>query len=242
MKKVFIAVTASTLLSTAAFAADFGVINQPAPANYIPASNWTGLYAGIFGGVASSNLDLGILSGGTGVLDIGFTGGGMLGGVQIGADYQWDNFVLGAVADIALTNIGSEVNFSVPGAAPSIDGTVSSRLTHIGTLRARAGFLPTEDVLIYAHGGVAYAGTEQNASISIGGVPTAATGLLNPNHWGYTVGAGLEYRVTESISFQTEYAYVNLGTQTIYSDPGLGIDLDQSLHHHQVKAGVNFRF
>lgn len=227
-------------MTSVASAADFGYAQQPAITYAAPASSWTGFYAGIFGGVASSKLDLNVSASGTSLLDIGFNGGGLLGGVQVGADYQWDQIVLGAVADIALTDIGSEITFSEPTTPAS--ATISSRLKHLGTIRARAGFVPNDLTLVYAHGGLAYAGTEQSASMTVAGTTGSVTDIKNPNHWGYTVGAGLEYRVTENISFQTEYAYTNLGEQSIYSEAVSGFDLKQTLQHHQIKAGINFRF
>lgn len=194
MKKIAILATAA-MLSTSAFAADLGVISQPAPVGFEPVNDWTGFYAGVFGSIGAADFEL-VPAG----LPGGFlsTGRGALGGVQVGYDYQLDSFVLGAVADIALSGVEGRASFG--GGLGGFEYT--SRLEYLGTVRARAGFLPTDDLLVYAHGGFAYG--RSTPSLNAGGLP--APGFVAANRTGWTVGAGLEYAVTENISVQTEYA------------------------------------
>lgn len=230
MKKIAI-LAAAAMMSTSAFAADLGVISQPAPVGFEPVNNWTGFYAGVFGGVGAADFELTPV----GVPGAGFlsTGRGALGGVQVGYDYQIDSFVLGAVADIALS--GVEGRASIGG---GLGFEYTSRLEYLGTVRARAGFLPTDDLLVYAHGGFAYG--RSNPTLSLGGVP--APGFVATNRTGWTIGAGVEYAVTENISLQTEYAYTDLGAPTVSDAALLPASATESLKLHTVKAGVNFRF
>lgn len=231
MKKFAIATVAAALLSTSALAADLGVISQPAPAGFVPANNWTGFYAGIFGSIGASDIEMNPV----GVPGAGFliSGRGALGGVQIGADYQLDSFVLGAVADIALSGVESKASF---GGAAGFE--YISRLEYLGTVRARAGFVPMDDLLIYAHGGFAYG--RSTPTVLGGGV--AAPGFVATNRTGWTIGAGLEYKVTSNISVQTEYAYTDLGAPTVTDATVLPASATESLKLHTVKAGLNFRF
>ena len=229
MKKIAIAAAAAALLTTTAFAADLGVISQPAPVGFEPVNNWTGFYAGIFGGIGAADFDLVPVGIPAGFLS---TGRGALGGVQVGYDYQIESFVLGAVADIALSGVEGRSTFGGLGGFEYV-----SRLDYLGTVRARAGFLPTDDLLVYAHGGFAYG--RSTPSINAGGIP--APGFVATNRTGWTIGAGLEYAVTENISLQTEYAYTDLGSPTVTDAAAPGA-ATESLKLHTVKAGLNFRF
>lgn len=226
MKKIAI-IAAVAMLSTSAFAADLGVISQPAPVGFEPVNDWTGFYAGVFGSIGAADFELFPAGIPASFLS---TGRGALGGVQVGYDYQIDSFVLGAVADIALSGVEGRASFG---------GLLeyTSRLHYLGTVRARAGFLPTDDLLVYAHGGFAYG--RSTPSLNGGGGPTP--GFVATNRTGWTIGAGLEYAVTENISLQTEYAYTDLGAPTVTdaAAPGLATE---SLKLHTVKAGLNFRF
>lgn len=238
MNKLLLAASAAVLMSSTAFAADFGIVNQPEPAGYIaPATDWNGFYVGVFGGLTNGPFDYSLVPVGLpSALDVNVNGGGALAGVQIGGDVQFDQFVLGAVADIAFTNHRAEAGLTVPGV---VGGGLNaeSRLTYLGTVRARAGYA-FDDVLAYVHGGLAYGRTE--ASITAGGV--AVPGINAADRVGYAIGAGVEYKVSDSISLQTEYSYTGFGEQSIY-DVGPGFaNVNEALGFHTVKAGLNFRF
>lgn len=233
MNKLLLAATAAVVMTSGVAAADFGVMTQPAPMAYVaPPADWTGFYAGVFGGVAGADFNLVPV----GVPGAGFftTGRGAIGGIQVGADYQFDSFVVGAVADIAISGVEGVSETTVGGIVVS---GYRSHLDYLGTLRARAGFTPTDNLLIYAHGGFAYG--RSTPTFTVGGVD--APGFVATNRAGWTIGAGLEYAVTENISVQTEYAYTDLGNPTVTDATAPG-QATESLKLHTVKAGVNFRF
>lgn len=236
MNKILFSTAILASFSAPAMAADFGVINQPAPSAYeAPAQDWTGFYAGVFGAASTGPFEYSAIpAGGPSLLDLDVNGGGGLAGVQIGYDYQFDQFVIGAVADIAISNHRADIGINAGGGA--IDADISSTLNYLGTVRARAGFA-TDSLLAYAHGGVAFGNTEQE--INVGGVAVPGTG--DQDRVGFTVGAGVEYAVTDNISLQTEYAFTSFGDEDIYSD-GFGNSITENLSFHTVKAGVNFRF
>lgn len=234
MQKRYLILAALLASSSAAYAADFGVVNQPVPEAYIaPASDWTGFYAGVFGGLTSGPIDFSLVpDGAPSVLDISINAGGALGGAQIGYDVQFDGFVIGAVADIAVSNHHAGAEITTPGGSLELE----TGLNFIGTVRARAGYA-FDDALAYVHGGFAYG--QSDVSLSLNGTDVD-TGIDDVDHIGFVVGAGLEYQVTENISFQTEYAYTQFGDETLVSLPGGSIT--QEFGFHTVKAGVNFRF
>ena len=228
MNKLLASSFALSLLVGSAHAADLGVITQDAPAGYI-ASDWTGFYAGIFGGLSTGDTSLSAVAAGVptvGLFDL--TGGGGLLGVQVGANYQMNQFVIGAVADFAVTNHHAGIGGAGLGGA-----TLDFRLNNLATVRARAGYA-FDNLLAYVHGGVAFGQLDQDALL---GAPVGASNL---NRVGYTVGAGLEYALNESISIQAEYAYTDLGDKELFVLPGGSIN--EAVSFHTIKAGVNFSF
>jgi len=233
MTKLHIIAAALLASSSAAYAADFGVVNQAAPEAYIAATDWTGFYAGVFAGVTTGPIDFAAIpDGAPSVLDASINAGGAVGGAQIGYDVQFNNFVLGAIADIALSNHHAGAEISVGGDSLELD----TGLNFIGTVRARAGYA-FDDVLAYVHGGFAYGQSE--VSLAVNGTDVA-TGIDDVDHTGFVIGAGLEYQVTENLSIQTEYSYTQFGEETLVSLPGGSVT--QEFGFHTVKAGVNFRF
>lgn len=113
-------------------------------------------------------------------------------------------------------------------------GAVSTKITQnwLGTVRARAGFA-ADRFLVYATGGLAYGNVKLQSSASLnydqtftdnttsppgvtpfmaGTVPWA--GSKTSTQVGYTVGAGVEYAVTNNWIIRGEYLYYNLGSVT----------------------------
>ncbi|MCQ0988401.1 outer membrane protein [Jiella marina] len=221
------------------------VIYDPAPVPPAPVVeetyDWTGAYIGIFGGAATGDVDYDL--GVTGLINLNVgasnSAGGLFGGAQAGFDYQMGSIVLGAVADIAASDIDSELSVSLGGLGSA---TAKSELKYLGTVRARLGYA-MDRFMVYGHGGFAYGETEQ--SLSVTGLGTL-TNDNNDTKTGYVVGAGLEYAAFDNISFQTEYSYVDLGTDSIFSQSfgggALNLNLDESLDFHTVKASINYRF
>jgi len=220
----------SLLVPPAAHAAD--VLNQPpsvAPAPQVvstPVHDWSGLYLGANAGYMWGDSDFGFRPpSATGAPGFGFSTDGFVGGGQVGYNWQFDQFVLGAEADIGWANLdGSR---SIPG------GTVSVETDWLSTVRGRAG-VAFDRVLIYGTGGVAFAGTD--VSVSGSGVTSASdSGTLT----GWTAGAGVEVAVTENLSLKGEYLWVDFGQE----DFGLGgtravpVDLDGSY----ARIGLNYK-
>ncbi len=102
-----------------------------------PAPNWTGLYAGLHGGVGAGNIRGGSAH------------GGLVGG-QVGFNAQADRVVLGLEADA--TSSGFEhKGFN--------GGGQTFRQKWVGSIRGRAGYA-FDQVLVYGTGGVAGAQTQ----------------------------------------------------------------------------------
>lgn len=145
-----------------------------APVMVDPGYNWTGFYIGGNAGYGwkdptatftPNDIGLGPALGLS--PPVSFNMSGALGGVQFGYNKQFSpNWVAGLEADFDGANIrgGGTTNYLaiVPAAMSSL---VNERVDWFGTVRARLGYLPANNFLIYGTGGFAYGNVQENASI-----------------------------------------------------------------------------
>jgi outer membrane immunogenic protein len=234
MKKFLLGTVALVALGATAPALAADLAARPAytkaPVYAAPIYNWTGFYIGGHIGGAFDNNN-------------GFAGttnssnsGSFLGGVQVGADYQFaPNWVLGVEGQYSW--LGSNTNsaaFNGLGAGY----VYNDNQRGLGSVTGRFGYT-WGPALLYVKGG--YAFSDYNDSLTLGGVPQAFT-LNSGHHDGYTVGAGLEYMFAQNWSAKIEYQYYNFGstsfvTPVVLSGFGSTRDSEQT-----VKVGVNYRF
>jgi outer membrane immunogenic protein len=223
-----------TLLALAAMApaqaADLATYNKaPAPIA-APLYNWTGFYVG-------ANIGVGWTDNGWGTFGVGTSNNsGFLGGLQVGADYQFaPNWVVGIEALYDWTNNSSTAVFG-PAAAPF---TVSASLNGIGAITGRIGYTWGPG-LLYFKGGWAWADSSLNLVAAPAGVPLFLTTNGNSNS-GYTLGGGLEWMFAPHWSAKVEYDYYNFNSSTFTLTPALA-NLGVSESVNAVIVGVNYRF
>lgn len=188
------------------------------------AQDWTGSYAGVqLGTVATS--DSGVLSlspfpsGGAlatafspsaAVPDAGFFGqaaDGNIGGLYYGYDWQNGSMVYGAVASLYSADImDRQQGKSRTPAVYTIERSIDS----YGTLAGRIGYLVQPATLLYGTAGLAF-GQVDFAYSQPGSAATTTTSGGQDSDLGYTLGFGVENRVTERVSIGVEYSYVNFG-------------------------------
>lgn len=195
------------------------------PAEAQKASTWDGFYAGVHGGYgwgdtgASSN-DVGIPLG-------SYTAEGGFGGAQIGYNWEIAGFLVGLEGDVSFADIEGDSIFG--GKNPS------SELDWMATARARVGTFLTPQILAYVTGGAAWA--DWNDKLA----PFARIGGSDVST-GWTIGGGLESKLTESISLKLEYLYLDFGDETYkfdYSGTSVKANFDHELH--TVRVGLNIQ-
>lgn len=217
-----------------AYAADMPVKAPPAPSPQ--PVNWTGIYLGLNGGFASGRIRTTALDA---VGDFGagsVTGTGGIGGGQIGANWQWQNFVLGVEADLDATHLrGSTNSFAVVGPIPGT-GPFSGETTSLATVRGRAGILVSPAVLLYGTGGFAAGHINDQEPILDGGFATSGT------RSGWTAGGGVEWMIAPHWSVKAEGLYVNLGTATVGNALGAGYVGTFQNTAAIGRVGVNYKF
>lgn len=134
----------------------------------------------------------------------GVDGNGLVGGGHVGYDFDFGSLVLGGEADFDFTDL-------------SLNGGLV-RLDNIGRLKLRGG-IDAGPALIYGTGGAAYSGA------SIAGV--------NRSDWGWVVGAGMAYRVTDSFTLGGEVTY-----QKFSNYDATGVDVEATT----LTARASWRF
>ena len=149
--------------------------------------------------------------------------GNFIGGVDIGYNFQYGQWVWGLKADyeaigsktknVSYTYVNGGANDPIPGGTYAASGKVSPN--GIGLLGPRVGYA-IDEWLPYFRVGGAFAGGQHTSTLSY--TPTGATaatesvsGGKNFKSSGYNVGVGLDYGIMGPWSFNAEYNYVNLG-------------------------------
>ncbi|MDH6229586.1 outer membrane immunogenic protein [Mesorhizobium soli] len=219
-KRIAVLAAFSTILSTGAFAADIVV------PEVIPVFSWTGAYVGLNAGFGGGKFkhELPVVGPAP---SFNPSSNGFVGGVQVGYNYQIDQWVVGAEADFQGASIKGETDLGSLVGGPKL----GTKLDWYGTVRARAGVLATDRLLVYATGGLAYGHTKTFIEDAVFGISESKTKA------GWTVGAGVEYAVTDHVSLKTEYAYTDLGKAQVLE--GM---IDRKVNFHTVKFGINYKF
>jgi outer membrane immunogenic protein len=210
-------------------AADLPIYTKAPP---VPVYSWTGFYAGVDIGyawkdptVSFSPNDAIAAQALSGIGSISFNDSGVFGGADVGYNWQFNRYWLaGLETDFNASSIegsGSAANvFSlqppradfIPAAAGHM--AVDQEILWFGTVRARAGWLPTDNLLLYGTGGFAYAKISEAAIFGVvaPGLPFTYYGHSDRIATGWTAGAGAEYRVPgTNASLKLEYLFVDLG-------------------------------
>src|SRR6266540_1644075 len=213
MKKLLITTAAivAALASGSAFAADLGrpVVKAPVVAP-VPYYNWSGFYIGghIGGGWADPHYTNLVNTTAFGDLSPGnrfsHDASGILGGGQVGFNWQTGNIVFGLEASFSGADINGTFNNTVFGAADDVF-TTRIRSLFLGTGRIGVAW---NNWLLYATGGYAGADVRARVSDTVG----LFQGSGSDSQWlsGWTVGAGAEFGFTPNWSLALQYNYVKL--------------------------------
>ena len=231
LNKSLLSILLSTAAVSGATAADLDfdyppVIDMPVATEF----DWSGFYAGIYAGYGAGRATS------TNVANASVENvdarGALLGGT-IGANAQFDNFVVGLEGDLAWSDVnGSQACANSPGF------DCLGRVNWVGSGKLRGG-VAFDRVLVFGTAGLAVGGLTASTSPAPGG----ATGTFSSTVWGWTAGAGAEFAVTDAVSIKAEYAYYDFATvqAPINTIANTGAT-DIKAHAHVAKLGVNYRF
>jgi outer membrane immunogenic protein len=257
----------------------------------VPYLSWSGFYAGFNGGFAFGNssiayapndpaAQLGTCGGGPPpppslprgqcIPSPDFRRDGALVGGQIGFNWQVNSrWLVGAEADYQWSDFKGSV--SAPfrlGGVGNTNMNASQTVGSFGTVRARAGVLIIEPLLLYGTAGLALAQASENLA-----VPAVATGTLSsggysysctaggascftgtPSNtlWGWSAGGGAELAITSNLTFKTELLYVHLeapnakafatATASAATSPASFTASFSPVYFAVMRGGLNLRF
>ena len=246
--KIKYLVAASALALTAASsaqAADVVMNQEPAPVVAAPAFSWTGFYAGGQIGGSWSDTDQKI-KGRSNVQNFAGFGksfspdpSGFIGGLYAGYNYDLgNNIVIGADTDWVwgdMDESDSATYLKGQEGEYKVNGKIKEKWA--GSTRARIGYA-MDRWMPYFAGGVAYAKIDSDAKFSdADGVYSKASG--NKTLTGYTLGAGVDYAMTDHIILRAEYRYTDFGDQD-YGNKDFKYNVDYKTN--DVRVGVAYKF
>lgn len=234
MKKTALGLFIAIGLTGAAQAADLTTPYEPVPAP-APTFSWTGVYIGAHGGYSWADFTSEPTDAYGGMKPDGWFGGG-----QAGYNYQFsNNIVLGIEADASFGSQNDDASalFDFDEASFGLD--YQARIDSFGTVRARAGYA-IDHFLPYVTGGFAWANTKLDfhQNVTSGNASVDLQASDKQTFTGWTIGAGLEYAVTNNVTAKVEYLYADLGSK----DFDLGTPVPGDITLQTVKFGLNYKF
>lgn len=264
LRKILLS-TAFAAAALPALAADLPSRTAAPAAPYVPpvpVFTWTGFYIGLNAGYNWGNSDLTLYSGPaySGYIPgkIKTDNDGFTGGIQAGYNWQMNQFVLGVEGDWVWLDSGKTSTGTVayaggyPGAVGGASVTSTGKIgaDWLATLRGRVGYA-IDRWMIYGTGGFAWANVKSSSSLSAsyvngGGLSTVDLwqGKNDDTRFGWTIGAGVEYAITNNFTTKLEYLYYDLGSKNYAVIGGTlpATSAKAKIDGSIVRAGLNYKF
>lgn len=193
--------------------------------------SWTGFYMGLHVGVGLSDVDA--LFTVVPASPWNHEGSGLIGGGQVGYNWQVGQVVLGVEAD---ASFGAGLQGDAPCPNPAF--ACGSEVNRLASVRGRLGVTPFgAKSLLYATAGWGW------ADITYSAVPITPGGFINTtSQSGWVVGGGVELAHSSNMSLKIEYLAYLLDSETISAAPLAGNVAIGDTTIHTVKVGLNYRF
>lgn len=238
----FVAVGAVATMMGAAFAADLPNIKGPPVYAPPPVWSWTGCHVGAnlgYGWQRNHAYDPNVPA------DAGTdTGDGIVGGGQLGCDYQVGSLVLGIQG--SFDGAGVKGSHLYPGSSTE---TLGFNTSWLATETGRIGYAVLPQALLYFKGGLAEARigyTDVDPTLS---ATSPYWGSASATRIGWTIGGGVEYALTPNWSIFVEYDYMDFGshnTTLAYTSPipaaATPYTYNETHNLQTILAGVNYKF
>ena len=204
-----------------------------------PIFSWTGFYVGLNLGGKWADVDHTVSNGAT-TFDFGRdTASSVIGGGQLGYNWQIGAWVLGIEGDIDAQDFNRSRTVGVT-VGPFVAGDVFSvESKWQASLRGRIGYAAWDRTLLYVTGGAAF--TNVKATAALVGVGTFSA---DDTRVGGTVGLGLEYAIWNNVSLGIEgrwsfYGHDNFTTGTL---TGVAVSNQVNVDTAEVMGKLNWRF
>ena len=192
---------------------------------------WTGLYGGLEDGLAASHTSFDFSDGTTAK----HKGDGALLGLRLGYNYALGNdFIAGAEVDLN--------GATIKGSAQCVSETAncSHKIQSLGSIDGRVGYA-MDRYLFTGSAGLAYANIKYS-TLPYATYAATATGSSSNTMYGWTLGLGVDYAVTDHILLSAGYKYYNFNKKTI--NAGV-LDTDAVQVRPMIntlKTGISYKF
>ena len=203
---ILLASTTLATLSNAALAAD-----PPIKRLQKKSVTWTSCYGGLTGGYGSQTTETsyngtneGSNSGNSGVV-----------GGQLGCDYQHGNVIFGVQGLIASTNLSGSNDYS-----DNEGGVLTVDARWFATFAGRVCYAIQPTTLLYTKAGAAWMNSDfqDTNGTDVSGSPKSGSPAIVMGEGtltGWTVGVGIERKISQNWSFFGEYNYMNFGSNSV---------------------------
>jgi len=242
IKSLILASAVAIAAATSAQAADVVAAREPAPAVVAPTPtfSWTGFYAGGQIGGSWSDSDVSATLYKTAVPGMSPDLSGFIGGLYAGYNFDiGNNVIIGAEtdwiwADMDKTNTEP---FSFDSENYTLDAKIKEKWA--GATRIRVGYA-VDRWLPYIAGGVAYAKVDSKFAAGYANSDNALTSMNGSDTMtGWTIGAGVDYAITQNIVARLEYRYSDFGDKDYSNDDG---NYRVDYKTNDVRVGVAYKF
>jgi outer membrane immunogenic protein len=217
-------------------------------------ASWAGFYLGVHGGYGWNDDDFTVVVVPSPLATIGsIKSQGAVGGGQAGYNWQNGSVVGGFELDVSATSSNGTSQtglITVPGATES--ASFSDNVNYLGTARARLGWTPSQNVLLYGTGGLAWERVErtQISTITSGAVIDMQTERDAHDFFGWAAGIGAETMLFgPNWIGRLEYLHYDFGkvqpVQTVISNTPLlpsGSDRAGRQTIDVIRAGISYKF
>lgn len=233
IQALFIASVFTVLASAGAKAADAIISVDTTPVVAAPSFSWSGAYVGgqVGYGWAKSTLN-------SDYEPLQLKPDGFIGGIYAGYNFDaGNNIILGVEGDATYNNLKDSRTQIDEMFGTSI---LENKLRWSGAIRARAGVV-IDRFLPYISGGVAFGSVKNSLSISGDFFDGAASQSKTLTGW--TLGAGVDYAVTNNLILRLEYRYTDFGSKDFHaSNDGFEFLLPTKIKTSDIRLGVAYKF
>ncbi|PZQ16886.1 MAG: hypothetical protein DI565_05695 [Ancylobacter novellus] len=227
--------TAAMLAATAASAAAADLPMEAPPAVVsVDGFSWSGVYIG--GAIGYAWSDLKVRNSRLGD-NFRYRNNvdSLIGSGFVGVNYQFEQVVVGAEADLSYADFGGKNRGCFRGFVCKANAG-----DWFGTIRGRVGFA-MDRALFFGTAGLAIA---EGVDFKRTGAPFSFDKDKSGTRYGYALGAGVDYAVTDNVILRGEYQYVDFGRESVRAVNAIGggqpAKIDQVAHI--VRAGVAYKF
>jgi opacity protein-like surface antigen len=216
-----------------------------------PVADWTGFYVGLHGGYGWGKIkpdDFDVAAFSSDAFGNPEPKGWVFGG-HAGYNWQYGRLVGGIELDYSATGVKDtqSATWDLVDSEEVRVGTLTwglaSKIDALGSVRGRAGFLLTDNLLAYGTGGVGWAHSKVDFTETVCNLRSECESLTlaaRTNHFGWVAGGGIEYRLAQNLLLRGEYLHYDFGSVGYAFQPLVTINAKTTVD--VARGGVSLKF